>query len=100
MFTVEAKVSDGVITSSPGPISRAARRSCIAAVPEVKETARAAPVSSWKDCSNSRHTGPVVIHPERRHRVTAAISSPPRAGLLKGKKSGRIFMLTAAFPEG
>ena len=57
MLTVEAKVIDGVMTSSPGPMPRAMSARCIPAVAETTETACRAPVRVWNRSSKVLHKG-------------------------------------------
>ena len=62
------------------------------AVAELSETACGAPVSSQNFPSKAWHSGPVVIHPDFRHRTTSSISRGPMEGLEKGRKSSLIFI--------
>jgi hypothetical protein len=89
-LTVETHVRDGVMTSSPGPIPRAARVRCMPAVAEERPTAPDAPTYLQNACSNSAATGPVVIHPERSTPATAAISASLMEGFENGRNSLRI----------
>src|SRR5271157_2096381 len=92
IFTVEAKVMDGVMISSPSPIPKARRIRCMPAVAEVTETAWDAPVNSQNLSSNALHIGPVVIHPDFRQSTTLSISLSPMEGLDSGKKSCLTFI--------
>jgi hypothetical protein len=91
MFNVEANVMEGVLPSSPFPTPRASSVKCIPAVAEERETEWEAPVSLQNPSSKALHLGPVVIHPDLRQSTTALISARPIDGLLKGRKSLRIF---------
>lgn len=53
MLTIETQVIDGVITSSPGPISIALSNRCIAAVAEERATPYRLPVSEQTPSSNA-----------------------------------------------
>src|SRR5690242_17315289 len=79
-----------VITASPGPIPRAARATCKAAVHEFSAKAAGAPNRSANACSKRLTFGPVVIQSERRVSTTSAISSSPRSGGENGKNLLRI----------
>ena len=90
-LAVETQVSDGVITSSPGPMPSASRVTCRAPVAEDSATAWRQPRRSAKRCSSSWFFGPVVIQPERRTCSTAAISSSPMLGRENGRKSSDMY---------
>ncbi|OGV67274.1 MAG: hypothetical protein A2283_05030 [Lentisphaerae bacterium RIFOXYA12_FULL_48_11] len=89
-FTVETQVIDGVITSSPGPIPKAVRMTCIPAVAEAMATASWHPVYLRNSFSNSVFLGPVVIHPDRRTSFTALMSWL----VIEGRENGRNSFLT------
>src|ERR1035437_7533109 len=92
MLIVEAKVIEGVITSSPSLIPRAVRVRCIPAVAEFSAIACPAEVSLQNLSSNSLHNAPVVIQPDLRQDTTLFISASPMEGLLKGRNSFLIFI--------
>jgi hypothetical protein len=85
---------EGVITSSPGPISRAFNKRCMPAVAEYNATARPALEYSQKACSNSAVLGPVVIQPDLKTSATASISDSLMEGLENGKKLDLISFLS------
>src|SRR5947208_15115426 len=89
MLPVEAQVIGEVITSSPSPIPAARNARWRPAVADVTATACAAPTAWAKARSNSSTRGPLVIQPERRQAVTAAISASPMLGRESGKNSAR-----------
>src|SRR5439155_26758096 len=89
MLPVEAQVIGEVITSSPSPIPAARNARWRPAVADVTATACAAPTAWAKARSNSSARGPLVIQPERRQAVTAAISASPMLGRESGKNSAR-----------
>ena len=89
-LTVETHVSDGVITSSPGPIPRACNSTCMPAVAEDTATACRQPVARANAASRSATRGPVVSHPDRNTPVTAAMSSCVSDGLHSGRKGSSI----------
>ena len=81
-FTELAKVSGGTITSSPGPISKAASATSRPAVHELTAMACGAPTSAANAASNSLVRGPLVIQPERTASAAASASSSPVPGRL------------------
>ena len=85
-LAVDTQVIEGVITSSPGPISIALMKRCMPAVADDSATAYRAPVISHTSCSNSAFLAPVVIQPERNTSATAAISSSDIDGFDRGIK--------------
>src|SRR3990170_155225 len=76
------KVCAGTITSSPGPMSRAARAVWMAVVPELVATQWGTPFQAANASSKAATASPVswVRPPERRASATALTSSSPRAG--------------------
>src|SRR5919108_216369 len=79
-FAVAGQVIGVVITSSPGPTSRATSARCIAAVPDETASACFAPTYAANRRSSSAAFSPVVSQPDRIVRATASISSSPTAG--------------------
>src|SRR3990172_9419290 len=75
-------VCAGTITSSPGPMSRAARAVWMAVVPELVATQWGTPFQAANASSKAATASPVswVRPPERRASATALTSSSPRAG--------------------
>src|SRR5215831_19089425 len=88
-LAVAGKVMGEVMTSSPGPMPRATRPRCMAAVQEVTPRARRASRKRANSCSKRWVLGPVVSQPERRVSTTSASSSGPMLGRWKGRKLGR-----------
>ena len=92
-FAVAAKVKEGTMTSSPGPIPAASSPRCRAEVPELTATARVPGTSAAANSSSKAATcGPWAIMPVRMTAATASISSSPmsgRAGGMKARVTGR-----------
>jgi len=89
-LAVAVNVSGVVMTSSPGPMFRAASATCIAAVQELSASVPGAPRYCENACSNCRVLGPVVIQGERSVATTSWISSSPMTGGEKGRNSRRM----------
>ncbi len=89
MLAVEGQVRAGTTTSSPGCSSRARRVAWSAPVPEEKARACFAPTAAANSASSRATRGPLVIHPERRHSTTSAISSSPMSGRENGRVGSR-----------
>src|SRR5919106_897867 len=76
-LAVAAKLNDGTMTSSPGPIPMAERPSSSALVPELTATQGLPSTTSANSASNAATSGPCAIIPEASTRSTAARSSAP-----------------------
>ena len=74
-FAVATKVSDGTITSSPGPRPAARHIRCRAAVPLETAQACGTPTYSANAASNSDVRGPMLSQPERYVAATASMSA-------------------------
>jgi len=82
---VAAKVNDGTMTSSPGPMPAARRPKCSPDVPEFTATqVRPCTSSAANSSSNALTSGPWAIIPDRRTRSTASRSSSPTIGFAAG----------------
>src|SRR5512137_2991796 len=92
IFSVEANVMDGVIISSPRFTSKPSNNTCMPAVPDERDSAYGAPVSSQNFSSKALQMGPVVIQPDLKQETTFSISLSPIDGRLKGRKSFLISM--------
>ena len=77
---VATKVSEGTMTSSPGPMPEARSIAASATVPLAIATACSVPCRSAMAASKRRVQGPLVSTPEPRTSVTAATSSGPVTG--------------------
>src|SRR5262245_23893848 len=87
MGFAEAMHDSGVvITSCPGPTSRASRATCSAAVPVLVATAWAVAQSLAKAASSSRTRAPWVIQPLAITSWTARASSGPTSGRATGMR--------------
>ena len=74
-FAVATKVSDGTITSSPGPRPAARHIRCRAAVPLETAQACGTPTYSANAASNSDVRGPMLSQPERYVAATDSMSA-------------------------
>jgi len=84
-LTVDTKVNDGTMTSSPG--ARASKRPLIssACVHDVVSSARLAPISRSSSCSARRQNGPSpAILPLRTACATSSAPAASRVGRLNG----------------
>src|ERR1700688_1552070 len=79
-LAVATNVIEGTKTSSPGPISKACRIKCNAAVQELTASESSALCRRAKANSNSRTLSPIVIQPLSTTSERAAFSSIPRMG--------------------
>src|SRR4030095_11209484 len=84
VLTVEQNVKGVVITSSPGPMPRAASARWRPEVAEFTANAYGARTYSANSRSNLAVFGPVVSQPDFNVSITSSISSFPIAGRLNG----------------
>src|SRR6516162_6912403 len=86
-LTEAMKVSDGTITSSPGPMPHACNTRKAPVVQLETPTACSAPHRSAKRRSNSANRGPPTTQPLRTTSAAAAASASPKQGRLKAMAS-------------
>ena len=94
-LAVAAKVNDGTMTSSPGPIPAASSPRCRPEVPELTAT-HERPSTSWSpnSCSKAATCGPWATIPDISTASTALRSSSPMIGLAGGMNSGVVTLLS------
>src|SRR3954468_21622711 len=90
-LTVATKLSEGTITSSPGPSPAARQIRCNAAVQLVTASACSAPTYSENRDSSSSVRGPMLSQPERYTSATALISGSPISTWASGTRHSGIF---------
>src|SRR5580658_3979308 len=81
---VAAKVNDGMITSSAGPMPRASMVSHKADVPELTATQQRPPAVAENSSSKAATSRPWTRRPECRTRTAAAMSAASRCGAAMG----------------
>ena len=94
-LAVAAKVNDGTMTSSPGPMPAASRPRCSAAVPELTATQSPAVDQLGRTRPRRRRPRGPGDHAAAQHASTAARSSSPMRGLAGGNHSGLLMERSA-----
>ena len=79
-LAVAPKLNAGTITSSPGPIPRAAKQATRAAVPELTARLGRPSTMALNSCSKSKTSSPPVSTPDESAETAAAISASEKEG--------------------